>query len=140
MQVEVKGRIELPAGSPLRTRLKLQQLSARQQPQWLEASAVVRADPSSTVSVLPPVAGRVVSLKVSLGESVHRGQLLLEIASGDAAQAASDAAKARAARDLADAALARAKAVQAAGGAADKDVQSAQNDDAQARAEWQRAQ
>jgi cobalt-zinc-cadmium efflux system membrane fusion protein len=140
MQVDVKGQIQVPADSPLRSRLKLQQLSARQQPQWLDAPAVVQADPASTVSVLPPAAGRVVSLKVGLGESVHRGQLLLEIASGDAAQASSDAAKARAALELADAALARAKTVLAAGGAAGKDLQSAQNDDAQARAEWQRAQ
>jgi membrane fusion protein, heavy metal efflux system len=49
--------------------------------------AVVEADPGRTVKVLPPLAGRVVSLKVQLGERVTQGQELAVIDSGDLAQA-----------------------------------------------------
>lgn len=89
--------------------------------------------------MLPPVAGRVVSLKVQLGERVANGQELLVLDSGDLAQAFSDDEKARTMLTLTKAALDRQTGLEKIGGAAIKDREQAQSDYAQARAEFERA-
>jgi cobalt-zinc-cadmium efflux system membrane fusion protein len=134
------GRIEVPADSPLRQRLKIAPVELHRAPHQLEFPATVEADPAHMANVLPALAGRVVSLHVDLGDHVQRGQLLAVIDSGDLAQAYADVDKARDALDLARKALDRARGVQQAGGAAVKDLEAAQSGYAQAGAEYRRAQ
>ena len=134
------GLLRVPDGSPLRPRLRVEAVQLRRLPHTLTAPAMVEANPARTANILPPLAGRVTGLKVGLGDTVRRGQLLAVISSGDFAQLDADAEKARDALDLASKSLARARAVQQAGGAAVKDLQAAQSGYAQAQAEYQRAQ
>ncbi len=101
--------------------------------------AVVEADPARTVKVLPPVAGRVIELKVELGARVAKGDVLAVMESGDLAMAFSDAEKARAAVKLTKQSLDRLLILEKGAAIAVKDRQSAQNDYAQAQAELQRA-
>lgn len=134
------GVLRVPAQSPLRTRLKIQSIELRDMAHALVAPAVVEADPARTLNILPPLTGRIVELKVGLGDRVMRGQLLAVIASGDFAQAHADAAKARDALALAKKTLQRAEGVQAAGGAAQKDLEAAHSGYVQAQTEFDRAQ
>ncbi|BFI95806.1 MAG: efflux RND transporter periplasmic adaptor subunit [Rhodanobacter sp.] len=137
----VRGQqIDVPAGSPLRQRLKIAPVELRQAPHELAFPAVVEADPAHVANVLPALAGRVVSLDVDIGDRVRRGQLLAVIDSGDLAQAYADEDKARDALNLANKTLARARGVQQAGGAAVKDLEAAQSGYVQAEAEYRRAQ
>lgn len=138
--IDEHGLLRLPDNSPLRSRLQVQTVELRTVPHTLTAPAMVEADPARTANILPPLSGKVVSLKVGLGDNVRRGQLLAVIASGDFAQAVSDAAKARDALDLAKKSLDRAQGVQQAGGAAVKDLQAAQSGYTQALDEDHRAQ
>ena len=133
-------RIEVPADSPLRQRLKIASVERRQTPHELEFPATVEADPAHMANVLPALAGRVVELHVDLGQQVQRGQLLAVIDSGDLAQAYADADKARDALNLAGKTLERARGVQQAGGTATKDLEAAQSGYVQAQAESRRAQ
>ena len=134
------NQIEVPAGSSLRQRLKVAPVEMRQAPHELDFPATVQADPARTANVLPSLTGRVVSLNVDLGQRVQRGQLLAVIDSGDLAQAYADVDKARDAMNLAQKALDRAHGVQAAGGAAVKDLEAAQSNFVQAADEYRRAQ
>lgn len=134
------GRMTLPEHSPLRARMQVRTVELQALPHFFSAPAMVEADPARTANILPPLSGKVVSLNVSLGDTVRRGQLLAVIASGDYAQVRSDRAKARDALDLAGTSLERARGVQQAGGAAVKDLQAAQSNFAQAQDEYQRAQ
>ena len=138
--VDDHGLLRIPEHSPLRSRLQVQAVELRAVPHTLTSPAMVEADPARTANILPPLSGKIAALKVGLGDTVHRGQLLAVIASGDFAQAVSDAGKARDALDLAKKSLDRAQAVQQAGGAAVKDLQAAQSGYNQALDEYQRAQ
>ncbi|RUL70410.1 efflux RND transporter periplasmic adaptor subunit [Dyella choica] len=133
-------QIKIPDGSPLRKELVIQQVETRQAPHAMVFPANVEADPAHTANVLPPLTGKVMELKVGLGEHVSKGQLLAVVDSGDYAQAAADVEKSRDALDLAKKALNRARAVQTAGGNATKDLESAQSGFNQAQAEFIRAQ
>jgi cobalt-zinc-cadmium efflux system membrane fusion protein len=99
----------------------------------------VEAEPSRVFNILPPLGGRVTQLNVRLGDHVTAGQPLAVIDSGDLAQAYSDAEKARAQLALTKRALERARGLSQVGGGAVKDVESASNDEAQAEAEFNRA-
>jgi membrane fusion protein, heavy metal efflux system len=138
--IDDHGLLRIPDHSPLRSRLQVQTVELRALPHTFAAPAMVEADPARTANILPPLSGKVVSLKVGLGDVVRRGQLLAVIGSGDFAQAVADAAKARDALDLAKKSLERAQGVQQAGGAAVKDLQAAQSSYNQALDEYQRAQ
>ena len=56
--------------------------------------ATVEADPANVVAVVTPLTGRLLALKVGLGDTVRRGQVVAVIASPDFGQAQADAAKA----------------------------------------------
>jgi len=131
--------VTVPEGSPVRSRLTIADVVSKQLPRTLTLPAVVEADPGRTVKVLPPVAGRVVSLKVQLGARVTQGQELAVIDSGDLAQAYSDDEKARSALTLTKQALDRALGLEKSGGAAIKDREQAQSDYAEAQSEFDRA-
>jgi len=140
MLIREGTRISVPEGSPLRGKLTIGGVAQQQIQRKLVLPAVVEADPSRTVKVLPPVTGRVTDLKVQLGERVTQGQELAVIDSGDLAQAYADIEKARAAVTLTKKALDRLLGLEKAGGAAIKDREQAQNDYDQAVAELERAQ
>jgi len=133
------GKLRVPDKSPLRTQLVVQAVESKQAAHALVVPAMVEADPARTIAVVPPATGRIIELKVGLGDRVNRGQPLMLIASGDSAQAFTDVDKARDALDLARKQLERAKAVLKAGGEATKDVETAQSAFEQAQAEYDRA-
>jgi cobalt-zinc-cadmium efflux system membrane fusion protein len=134
------GQIKVADGSPLRKELIVQAVDMRQAPHTMVFPANVESDPAHTVNVLAPLTGKVMELKVGLGDHVTKGQLLATMDSGDFAQARADVEKARDALDLAQKAWNRTRAVQAAGGNAIKDLESAQSGYSQAQAEFDRAQ
>ncbi|HWW99543.1 efflux RND transporter periplasmic adaptor subunit [Collimonas sp.] len=132
-------RITIPAGSPLRSRLAVQAVSSLDAAHTLELPAQVEADPAHTTNILPPVTGKVLELKVGLGDHVRKGQLLLVMTSGDFAQATSDLQKARDALQLAKRIVERQRGVQQAGAGAAKDLEQAESTYTQAQAEFSRA-
>ena len=132
-------RVVVPEGSPVRSALAIAPVAVKTIRRDLMLPAAVEADPGRTVKVLPPVAGRVVDLKVQLGERVAKGQELLVLDSGDLAEAFSDDEKAHTMLTLTKEALDRELGLEKIGGAAIKDREQAQSDYAQAQAEFQRA-
>lgn len=133
------NRLTVPAGSPLRERLLVATVGEETSPHEVSLPATVEANPASTVNILPPLTGKLLELKVRLGDAVKRGQVLATIGSPDLAQAVSDAQKARDALDLAQRALVRARGVNEAGSNAMKDVETAQSAVAQQSAELRRS-
>ena len=131
--------IYVPLHSPLRDRLMVQLVSSRDSARALELPAQVEADPSRTINMVPPAAGKVLELKVGLGDHVKKGQLLLVMASGDFAQAAADQQKARDTLQLTKKVLERQRGVQEAGAGAGKDLEQAESSNIQAQAEFSRA-
>ena len=134
------SRVAIPEGSPLRSKLTIGTVVQQQIERKLQLPAIVEAEPARTVKVLPPVAGRLVDLKVQLGERVERGQELAVIDSSDLAQAYADEDKARSAVKMTKQALDRAVALEKYSAGSVKDRQQAENDHAQAQAELERAQ
>lgn len=134
------GLLKIPDTSPLRKELVIQPVEMREAPHAMVFPANVEADPAHTANVLPSLTGKVLELKVGLGDHVTRGQLLAVVDSGDLAQAYADVEKARDALDLAKKTLDRARGVKVAGGNATKDLEAAQSGYNQALAEFNRAQ
>lgn len=132
-------KIIIPQGSGLRSRLVVQQVAVKSSPHTLLVPAAVEADPARTINILPPVAGKVVKLLVRLGDHVVKGEPLAVIESGDLAQAYADDDKARDTLQHAERTLERARGLQKAGAGAVKDLEQAESDAAQARAESNRA-
>jgi cobalt-zinc-cadmium efflux system membrane fusion protein len=102
--------------------------------------AVVESDPARTALVLPALGGRVMALKVELGQRVVRGQPLAIIDSPDLAQAYDDNDKAADAFKLADKLLARQKEQSKIGTASEQDLDQAKSNYTQAEAEYTRTQ
>jgi cobalt-zinc-cadmium efflux system membrane fusion protein len=102
--------------------------------------AVVESDPARTAAVLTPLSGRLVSLKVSLGDRVRKRQVLAVVDSPDLGQAYDDDAKAADTLKLADKNLERQEGQHRIGAASDKDLDQAKSDRAQAQAEYTRTQ
>lgn len=132
-------KIVVPANSALRQELRVAAVGTRDLPHLLPLPAQVEADPARTANILPPVAGRIVELKVHLGDHVTKGQPLAVIDSGDLAQAWSDNDKARDTFNHTAVALKRAQGLHDVGAGAQKDLEQAQSDYAQAQAELTRS-
>ncbi len=137
--IRQKGRIFIPEGSPYRSRIVVAPVQQKNISRSKVVTGTVEADPTRTVKILAPVAGRVGELNVSLGDTVKKGQKLATIDSGDLAQAVADAEKARASVKLTKSALERATGLNKAGGLALKELEQAQNDYHQASSELKRA-
>ena len=135
----VGNRIIVPDRSPLRTLLTVAAPAMKDVARTLVLPAIVEAEPTRTVRVLPPVTGRVTELKVQLGMRVAQGEELAVIDSGDLAQAYADIDKARSGVTLTKKALDRLLGLEKVGGAAIKDREQAQSDYAQAIAELDRS-
>ncbi len=139
MQIHRGENVLIPEGSPLRARVSVALVGAQPGGQRLSTPAMVEANPALSVNVLAPLTGRLVDLKVELGQSVRRGQVLALLTSPDLAQAESDVERAADTLDLARKALDRALAVGEAGANAGKDREAAESTVNQAASEDRRA-
>jgi membrane fusion protein, heavy metal efflux system len=106
---------------------KTAKAETRPLPTIVTGNGVITPDVTRTVHVTSLGAGRVVDLKVKLGDSVEKGQTLLVISSPDLAGAFSDFEKAKADEILARKALDRAQMLYDRGAVAAKDVEAAQD-------------
>lgn len=131
--------IEIPSGSPLRSQIEIKVVRLSEKPHIISFPGFVEANPALTVNILPPLAGRLMSMKVGVGEQVESDQILAEISSPDFTQAFSDHEKALSTFKLASDLLNRAKGVLKIGGNSLQSVQQAQNDYLLAQAELTRA-
>lgn len=106
---------------------------ARQVNEELHANGVVAPEVSRTVHVNAMAGGRLVDVRVRLGEEVNKGDLLFVVQSADLGGAIADWRKALADQRLTDKALRRAKLLFGYRALALKDVQQAENDADKAR-------
>jgi len=111
----------------------------RQLPTTLSANATVQPDVNRTIHVTSLGSGRVMDLKVRLGDQVKKGQVLLVISSPDLSQAFSDYQKAVADERLAKRALDRAKLLYDKGAIAEKDYQVADDTEEKAKVDVETA-
>jgi cobalt-zinc-cadmium efflux system membrane fusion protein len=140
LMVRHGDQIVVPEGSALRKALTVEPAAARPVNARIALPAVVESDPARTAAVLTPLSGRLISLKVSLGDRVKKGQVLAVVDSPDLGQAYEDDDKARDSLKLADKNLERQKGQHRIGAASDKDLDQAKSDRAQALAEYTRTQ
>jgi cobalt-zinc-cadmium efflux system membrane fusion protein len=129
----------VPEGSALRKELTVAAALVQPVNPRLQFPAVVESDPVRTVAVLPPLAGRVLALKVALGDRVAQGQVLAIIDSADLAQAYADFDKASDSFQLTQKNLQRQEAQHKLGIASDRDLDQARSDNTQASADYLRA-
>jgi membrane fusion protein, heavy metal efflux system len=132
-------RIIVPEGSPLRAKLTVEAVAEQEIRRTLALPAVVEADPSRLVKVLPPLAGRITQLKVQLGERVKEGQPLAILDSPDLGTAYADHERSTVLLELARKSLDRARGLSKIGGAAVKELQQAETDYVTADVEHNRA-
>ena len=140
MMVRQGNQIVIPESSPLRKRLTVTPAHAEAVSAKLVLPAVVESDPARTAAVLTPLGGRVVEIKVALGDRVHQGQVLAVIDSPDLAQAFDDNDKAADASQLTRKNLARQEEQFKLGTASNRDLDQARSDNAQASSEYARTQ
>lgn len=131
-------KIIVPEGSALRERLQVAPALARPTGAQLLLPGLVESDPTRTAAVLTPLSGRVVALKVALGDRVTQGQALAIIDSADLEQAFDDDDKAADTLRLTEKNLSRQEAQNKLGVASDRDLDQARSDHAQALAEFNR--
>ena len=103
----------------------------------LSVTGVVSPDVSRTVPVVSLASGRVVEINARLGDTVHRGQLLMRIRSTDIASAFSDYRKAVADETLTRSQLDRAKLLYDKGAISKNDLQVAQDAEDKARVDME---
>jgi cobalt-zinc-cadmium efflux system membrane fusion protein len=111
----------------------------RQLPTQVTANGVVSPDVNRTIHVTSLGAGRVVDLKVRLGDTVRKGQTLLTISSPDLASSFADYEKARADEALSRKALDRAQMLYDRGAIAAKDLEVAQDAEDKAKVDMETA-
>src|ERR1700722_8298891 len=140
LMVRQGDKIVVPEGSALRSRLTVEAAPAQAVSAKLVLPAVVESDPTRTAAVLTPLSGRLVSLKVALGDRVTKGQVLAVLDSPDLGQAYDDDSKAADALKLAEKDLEREEGQHRIGAASDKDLDQAKSDRNQALAEYTRTQ
>jgi cobalt-zinc-cadmium efflux system membrane fusion protein len=140
LMVRQGDKIIVPEGSALRNRLTVEPAAAQPLDPKLVLPAIVESDPARSANVLPALGGRVLELKVALGERVSEGQTLAIIDSPDLAQAYDDNDKAADAFKLAEKMLARQLEQSKIGTASEQDLDQARSSAAQAEAEYSRTQ
>lgn len=131
-------RILFPANSPQRAAIVAVAAEPRG-PEVRRLSGRVVWDEEATVRVYSPVAGRVAALAVALGDRVEKDAVLLRIDSPDFGQAQADVRKANADALLAARTLARTKDLFEHGAVARKELDAAEDAQAGAESEQQRA-
>ena len=101
----------------------------------LNVTGQVQPDPAHEVPVLSIANGRVTSLKVDIGDFVHKGQLVLQVQSPDVATAFDSYLKAVADEQLANTTLTRDKLLYAKGAIAQSQLEVAQDGEIDAKAD-----
>lgn len=132
--------VQIPEGSPLRDRIGVAPAPVESVASRLVLPGVVESDPARTAAVLTPLSGRLLELKVALGDRVAAGQILAVLDSPDLAQAYDDDDKAADTADLTDKNLRRQEEQFKLGTASARDLDQARSDHAQAAAEYTRTQ
>ena len=112
---------------------KLAKVGTRDLPTVLSANGSVTPDVNRTIHVTSQGSGRVVDLRVKLGDAVTKGQPLLSIYSSDLAGAFSDYQKAVADEHLAAKGLDRAQLLYSHGALSQKDLEVAQDTEDKAK-------
>ena len=138
LMVRQGNKIMVPEGSALRARLSVEKAAEQPVDPKLVLPAMVESDPARTALVLPALGGRVVALKVTLGDRVVQGQALAVIDSPDLDQAYDDNDKAVDAYKLTEKLLARQLEQAKIGTASDQDLDQAKSNARQAEAEYAR--
>jgi cobalt-zinc-cadmium efflux system membrane fusion protein len=115
-------------------------VETRDLPTILKANGTITPDINSTIHVTSQGSGRVVELKVRLGDYVKKGQELLSIHSADLAGAFADYQKAAADERLAKKGLERAQLLLSHGALAEKDLQQAEDTEEKAKLDVENAQ
>ncbi len=133
-------KIVIPESSPLRKRLTVTPAHAEPVSAKLVLPAVVESDPARTAAVLTPLGGRILEIKVALGDRVRQGQVLAVIDSPDLGQAYDDYDKAADAYQLTQKNLARQDEQLKLGTVSTRDLDQARSDNAQASSEFARTQ
>lgn len=128
----------VPQGSPLRQRLLTAPAAAVPVTRRIVLPGIVESDPARTAPILAPLAGRVLELKVRLGDRVSAGQALAVIDSPDLAQAYDDHTRAAASFALNQRNLERQIGQAKIGAVSERDLEQARSDFTQAQAEYQR--
>jgi len=106
---------------------------SRDLPVELQANGTTNPDISKTIHVTSLGSGRVIDLKVRLGDYVKKGQVLMVISSPDLGVANSDYQKAKADEELSRRALERAQQLYSHGAFAEKDLEAAKDTDDKAK-------
>jgi len=131
--------LKLPADAPQRAYLQISAVGEDIIPALEPLHGRVAYDDDRTARISAPIAGRVVGIRVQLGDSVQAGQTLAVLDSPEFAQARADRRKALADLQLKSKAFARAKLLYAGGVIAAKDYEAAEDDLTQTRAEAERS-
>jgi cobalt-zinc-cadmium efflux system membrane fusion protein len=118
---------------------KLVKIETRDLPTVIRANGSVTPDVNRTIHVTSQGSGRVVDLKVRLGDYVNKGQPMLSIYSADLAGAFSDYQKAVVDEQLSKKALDRTELLFSHGAAAQKDLEQAQDAEQKAKVDVQNA-
>jgi cobalt-zinc-cadmium efflux system membrane fusion protein len=134
------AQIFIPESSPLRQRLTVVPAAEESVSGNVRAPGQVESDPARTALLLSPVAGRVKEVKVSPGSRVSAGQALAIIDSPDLAQAYDDDVKAAEMLRLNAKNLERQEGQYQIGAVAERDLDQARSDHAQAASEYARTQ
>lgn len=137
-----RGVVTIPADSPRAKQIKVDAVQVRELPaEELVAPARVGIDPSRTAKLLLPAPGRIVSVRVKLGDSVEEGRPVVMLESPDAAASIASHLQAEAAHRQASSTLVKAesdfqrtKDLYEIRAVAQKELVAAQNDLVQARA------
>ncbi|WP_049622900.1 efflux RND transporter periplasmic adaptor subunit [Frateuria defendens] len=131
--------VRYPAGASQLSYLEIEPVHAVPAPAMDAQPGKIAFDEDHTVRVMSPANGRVTQLVAEPGAVVKQGDVLAWIDSPDYAQARADASKAAADSAAKAKALGRAAELTRLGVLAQKDLEAAEDDAAQARAEAARA-
>jgi cobalt-zinc-cadmium efflux system membrane fusion protein len=137
--IRQNDRVVIPDSSPLRGQLTVEPVGQKEIERNLALPAVVEADPSRLVKILPPLAGRITQLKVQLGQRVEQNQPLAVLDSPDLQTAYADYGRGKVQLANSQKNRDRLRSIGVGGGIAQKDIQQAETDFLTAGAEFQRA-
>lgn len=129
------GTVMVPEGSPLRARLRIEAIRARDVRRAVSAPARVEVDRAHIAHVTPPLAGRVVTLLVHFGDHVEADQPLLILDSPELVGVETALLEARARLSQADRDLARTRDLAQQGIASGADLERAETQRSVARSE-----
>jgi len=89
------GEISIPESSPIRDKIKTEQVQTEILSRQISGPASVEANPLKMANIFPPVNGRVMRLYVNIGDHIRKGQALFEIYSSEIAEVQTEYISAR---------------------------------------------